>query len=682
MNYFKKSFTPASIALLLGFVFTSCKNNRSAVTKDPLDLSGMDTSIRPQDDFFDYANGDWLKKTTIPASMPAWGGMLSLADKSVEDMRIVLDSVAKDKNITPGSYAQKAGDLYAAGMDSALVQKLGISPIQNDLDRINNIKDKAGLWNEVAKEYSIGLDPFFSFYVSGDDKNSTMNIAHFDQGGLGLPNRDYYFNKDSATIKIRNAYQQYITKLLELSGDNASDAQKGSMAVMAVETALAKSSKSPVQLRDPIANYNKMTVQQLSKGNAAVNWQGLFKSMLVNEDTILVGQPEFYKGLSSVVNATPLNDLKAYLRFHFISHFAPYLSNDFVQARFDFTKLLTGQQEIEPRWKRMCHMVDDNLGDALGQLYVQRFFPPESKTRMLELVNNLQQTFAERIQHLDWMSDSTKTKALEKLHAIVKKIGYPDHWKDYSSVNISKDSLIADLKNCGHFAYMFSINKIGKPVDKSEWYMTPPTVDAYYDPTQNDINFPAGILQPPFFYQHGDDAINYGAIGIVIGHEMTHGFDDEGRHYDANGNLKDWWTPEDAKRFTQRADKIVQQYDDYTVLDSLHINGKLTEGENIADIGGAAIAYAAFQKTDEAHKDTLIDGFTPDQRFFLSLAAGVWRVKYRPAILRTMLLNNPHSPAKYRVIGPFSDNMGFYKAFDVKPGDKMYRPDSIRVSLW
>jgi putative endopeptidase len=682
MNHFKKTFALTGFALLWTLLFSSCKNNQGVVTKDPLDLSGMDTSVRPQDNFFLYANGDWLKKTTIPASLPAWGGMLSLADKSVEDMRIVLDSVTKDKSITSGSYAQKAGDLYAAGMDSALVQKLGISPIQNDLSRINHIKDKAGLWDEVAKEYSMGLSPFFSFYVSGDDKNSTMNVAHFDQGGLGLPNRDYYFNKDSATIKIRNAYQQYITKILELAGSSTADAREASIAVMNLETALAKVSKSPVQLRDPIANYHKMTVRQLAKDNPAISWQGLFKSMLINEDTILVGQPAFYKGLASVFNSVPLNDLKDYVRFHFISHFAPYLSNDFVQARFDFAKLLTGQEEMEPRWKRMCRMVDDNLGDALGQLYVQRFFPAESKKRMIELVNNLQQTFAERIQQLDWMSDSTKVKALAKLHAMVKKIGYPDHWKDYSSVNISKDSLIADLKNCGHYAYGYSINKIGKPVDKSEWEMTPPTVDAYYDPTQNDINFPAGILQPPFFYANGDDALNYGAIGIVIGHEMTHGFDDEGRHYDANGNLKDWWTPEDAKRFTEKADLIVKQYDGYTVLDSLHINGHLTEGENIADIGGAAIAYAAFQKTAEAHKDTLVDGFTPDQRFFLSLAAGVWRVKYRPAILRTMLLNNPHSPAEYRTIGPFSDNLGFYKAFNVKPGDKMYRPDSIRVSLW
>lgn len=676
------SLKPLAFILIFGAIVSSCKNNRSSVNKDPLDLTGMDTSVRPQDDFFDYANGDWLKKTTIPASLPAWGGMLSLADKSVADMRIVLDSVAKDKNIIPDSYAQKAGDLYAAGMDSSLVEKLGISPVQADLDRINTIKSTGDLMKEVALEYSMGLSPLFDFGVSGDAKNSDVNICYFNQGGLGLPNRDYYFQNDSAAKKIRAGYTQYITKLFELAGADSVAAIKAAASVLATETALAKNSRTPVALRDPLANYHKMAVASLVKSSPNVGWINLLNEMQIHADTVIVGQPEFYKSLNNLVKSVSLNDWRNYLEFHFMDHFAPYLNNAFVQARFDYAKLLTGQQAIEPRWKRMCRMIDNNLSDALGQLYVQRFFPPESKKRMLDLVNNLQETFAERIKGLDWMSDSTKTKALEKLNAMVKKIGYPDKWKDYSSVHISKDSLVADLRNCGHFAYMYAIGKIGKPVDKSEWYMTPPTVDAYYDPTQNDINFPAGILQPPFFYKNGDDAINYGAIGIVIGHEMTHGFDDEGRHYDANGNLKDWWTPEDAKRFMQRADLIVKQYEGYTVLDSLHINGKLTEGENIADIGGSIIAYAAFQRTPEAHKDTLIDGFTPDQRFFLSLAAGVWRVKYRPAILRTMLLNNPHSPAKYRVIGPFSDNPGFYKAFNVKPGDKMYRPDSIRVSLW
>ncbi|HUZ60878.1 MAG TPA: M13 family metallopeptidase [Hanamia sp.] len=682
----KKSNTKTTCLLLITTVMVSglfsCHSVNQNTYKDPLNLSGMDTAIRPQDDLFDYANGGWLKKTTIPASLPAWGGMLSLADKSVEDMHVVLDSVAHDKNITSGSYAQKAGDLFASGMDSSLVEKLGDKPILTDLDRISAIKNLQDFWKEIATEYSIGLSPLFNFNAGADDKNSSMNIAHFDQGGLGLPNKDYYFNKDSATRKIRDAYLQYIVKLFQLTGNDAATAQKDASSVLASETAMAKNAKSPVALRDPIANYHKVTIASLEKTIPNLDWNTLLNEMLIKEDTVLMGQPEFYQGLNHLVKSIPLNDWKNYLRFHFINHFASYLSNDFVQARFDFTKLLTGQQEIEPRWKRMCRMVDDNLGDALGQLYVQRFFPPESKKRMIQLVNNLQQTFAERIQHLDWMSDSTKAKALIKLHAILKKIGYPDKWKDYSSVNISRDSLVTDLKNCSHYAYMYDINKLGKPVDKSEWYMTPPTVDAYYDRTENNINFPAGILQPPFFYKNGDDAINYGAIGIVIGHEMTHGFDDEGRHYDANGNLKDWWTLEDAKRFTQKADLIVKQYDEYTVLDSLHINGKLTEGENIADIGGASIAYAAFQKTAEAHKDTLIDGFTPDQRFFLSLAAGIWRVKYRPAILRTMLLNNPHSPAKYRVIGPFSDNLGFYKAFDVKPGDRMYHQDSVRVSLW
>lgn len=679
MNNFMKML-PVIIFPLM--IFSSCKSNPGSGNKETLNLTGMDTAVRPQDDFFDYANGNWLKKTNIPASMPAWGGMLSLADKSVEDMRIVLDSVSKDKALRRGSYAQKAGDLYAAGMDSALLERLNISPVRSDLNRIASIKNADDLMKEVAKEYSVGLSPLFDFGVSGDAKNSIINICYFNQGGLGLPNRNYYFQQDSSTKKIREGYSEYIIQLFQLAGESRVDAEKDAASVLATETALAKNSRTPVALRDPLSNYNKITVASLIKSMPDLDWNNLLTIMDIHSDTVIVGQPEFFAGLNKLIKTIPLSHWKKYLEFHDLDHFAPYLNNAFVQAQFNFTKLLTGQQQIEPRWKRMCHMVDNNLSDALGQLYVQRFFPPESKKRMEALVNNLQEAFAERIKNLDWMSDSTKTKALAKLHAMVRKIGYPDKWKDYTSVRISRDSLIEDLKNCGQFAYRYDINKIGKPVDKSEWEMTAPTVDAYYDPTQNDINFPAGILQPPFFYSDGDDAINYGAIGIVIGHEMTHGFDDEGRHFDADGNLKDWWTSADAERFTQRANLIVKQYDGYTVLDSLHINGKLTEGENIADIGGSVIAYAAFQKTAEAHLDTLIDGFTPDQRFFLSLAAGVWRVKYRPAILRTMLLNNPHSPARYRVIGPFSDNPGFYKAFHVKPGDKMYRPDSIRVSLW
>ena len=398
---------------------------------------------------------------------------------------------------------------------------------------------------------------------------------------------------------------------------------------MELETSLAEASKDPVALRDPQANYHKILVKQLDKDMPNLNWVALLRNLKVDQDTVLVGQPEFYKHVNEMLVKTPLEDWKNYLKFHLANGYAPYLSKEFVDARFKFVQNLTGQQEMQPRWKRMAGMVDRQLGDALGELYVKKYFPPTSKERMDKLVDNLMQTYAERIQKLDWMGDTTKQKALEKMHAMVKKIGYPDKWKDYSTVRISRDSLVANIGECVVFAYNYDVNKIGKPVDRTEWHMTPPTVNAYYNPTANDINFPAGILQPPIFFANGDDAINYGAIGWVIGHEMTHGFDDQGRQFDAKGNLKDWWTPVDAKKFKKMAHLVVDQYDGYTVLDSLHINGKLTLGENIADIGGLAIAYAAFKKTEEGQSGKVVNGLTPDQRFFMSMAQ-VWRVKVRP----------------------------------------------------
>ena len=667
--------------IIIAIVIYSCNNKNTVGTKDPIDLSARDTAVRPQDNFFLYANGIWLKNAVIPASQPAWGAIFSLSDNSVNDMHIILDSVSKLTNTVKGSIEQQTGDLYSSAMDSANIEKLGGTVLKPDLDRIAAIKDLPGIINEIVTEYSTGHNPFFSFYANADDKNSEMCVAHFDQGGLGLPNRDYYFKEDSSVKKIRNAYVEYMQKIFTLTGDDSANAAKEANMVLSMETALAKASKGPVELRDPVANYHKITVTGLDRLTPGLNWENLLEKMKVHQDTVLSGQPEFYKGMNQVIHSTPLNVLKNYLRFHLTDDYADYLSNDYVNAKFAFTSLFTGQKVMKERWKRMSAMVDRQLGDALGQLYVKRFFPPEAKQRILELVNNIIQTYSERIQHLDWMSDSTKQKALVKLHAIVKKIGYPDKWKDYSSVTIVRNNIIENLRNCGSYEYNRTINKIGKPVDRTEWYMTTPTVDAYYNPTANDINFPAGILQPPFFFKDGDDAVNYGAIGLVIGHEITHGFDDEGRQYDANGNLKDWWSPVDAERFKQKASYIVKQYNQYAAIDTFHINGNLTEGENIADNGGEAISYAAFKNTEEGKADTTIDGLKPDQRFFLSTAQ-VWRVKVRDAMLRSWVLNNPHSTPMFRVNGPLSNIPAFYKAFDVKPGDPMYRPDSIRVKIW
>lgn len=653
---------------------------------DLLDKTGIDSTVRPQDDFFNYVNGTWIKNTEIPASEARWGAFAILHQNTMLRLKSLLDSCSQ-LNAAKGSNAQKAGDFYASAMDSTAIEQKGITPLQADLQRIAEIKTPKDILREVATEYEmIGkstrkISHLFGLYAAQDEKNSDQVVAHFDQDGLGLPNKDYYVKKDSATINIRNAYVQYVANILHLAGDDTTRAQKEAAAIMKIENALAMASKSPVELRNPEANYHKMTVSELNKQTPNINWRELMVYLGIKQDTVLVGQPAFYKELSNLLQSVSVNDWKNYLRFHFIDNYASYLNSAFVNTKFNFTKLLTGQKELQPRWKRMVAFTDEQLGDALGQLYVAKYFPPEAKERILSLVNNLQQTYKERIEHLDWMSDSTKEKAIIKWKAIVKKIGYPAKWKDYSSVAISKEDVIQNFKNTGHFAYQYMINKIGKPVDRSEWFMTPPTINAYYNPVTNDINFPAGILQPPFFYKDGDDALNYGAIGAVIGHEMTHGFDDQGRQFDARGNLKNWWLPADSAKFRQKADQVVNQYNRSIVLDSLHLNGELTQGENTADIGGVSIAYEAFKKTDEGKSDKKIGGFTPDQRFFMAFAE-VWRNKTSPEKLRSQVMTDPHSAPMYRVNNPLSDIPAFYKAFNVKQGDKMYVADSLRALVW
>jgi putative endopeptidase len=666
--------------LLSAMISSSCNQKKSVEANNLLDTIGIDKTVRPQDDFFNYVNGDWIKKTEIPASESSWGTGAILYQNTQQNLKNLLDSCAK-LNASKGSNEQKVGDFYASAMDSATIEQKGFSPLQNDMQRIAAITSVNDILNEVAEEYNIGLSPLFSFYANQDDKNSEQMVAHFDQGGLGLPNKDYYTKKDSATVSIRNAYVQYIIKIFTLGGDDAAIAQKEAASVMNIENAMANASKTPVELRDPESNYHKISVTEISAKAPNLNWTILLDSLGVKQDTVFVGQPAFYTALSGLLKSIPVNDWKNYLRFHFIDNYAPYLSSAFVNANFEMNKLLTGQRELQPRWKRMTALTDNNLGDALGQLYVKKYFPPEAKQRILDLVNNLQETYKERIQNLTWMSDTTKQKAIIKLNAISKKIGYPDKWKDYSSVEITRNDFIQNLKNTGHFIYLYNINKIGKPVDRSEWFMTPPTIDAYYNPYTNDINFPAGILQPPFFYANGDDALNYGAIGIVIGHEMTHGFDDQGRQYDAQGNLKNWWLPQDSANFRKKTDLVVKQYNSSVVIDTLHINGELTQGENIADIGGMAIAYQAFKKTKQGQSDEKIDGLTSDQRFFMAYAE-LWRNKTRPERLRTQVMTNPHSTPQYRTNNPMTDLPAFYTTFDVKPGDKMYMPDSLRAEVW
>jgi putative endopeptidase len=667
--------------LVVLFLSASCNQFKNSSSKtDFLDTKGIDSSVRPQDDFFHYVNGTWIKNTEIPSSESAWGAGSILYQSTTQNLKNLLDSCAK-LNAAKGTNEQKVGDFYASAMDSSAIEQKGITPLQNDLQRIAAIQNANDVLHEVATEYNTNLSPMFGFYPNQDDKNSNAIVAHFDQGGLGLPNKDFYTSKDAAMANIRDAYVKYIAKILTLAGDDSVTAQQEAPEVMQIEYQLANASKTPVELRDPEANYHKIAVTDFAKQTSNINWQEMLNELGVKQDTLFVGQPEFYTALNGMIQSVPVNDWKNYLRFHFINSYAPYLSSAFVNANFNMNKLLTGAKELQPRWKRMTALTDNLLGDALGQLYVKKYFPPEAKQRILDLINNLQQAYKERIERLSWMSDSTKQKALVKLNAITKKIGYPDKWKDYSSIEINKNDFIQNIKNANHFIYDYNINKIGKPVDRSEWFMTPPTIDAYYNPYTNDINFPAGILQPPFFYKDGDDALNYGAIGVVIGHEMTHGFDDQGRQYDAQGNLKNWWLPQDSANFRKKADMVVKQYNNSVVLDSLHINGELTQGENIADVGGVAIAYQAFKKTDEGKSNEKIGGFTPDQRFCMALAE-IWRTKWRDERVRSFIMSNPHSVPMYRVNNPMADLPAFYSAFNVKPGDKMYLPDSARAQVW
>ncbi len=665
--------------LAFSLVITCCqssKNSDSALNqKDPLDIASQDSSEKPQNNFYLFANGSWLKTTVIPPAQSSWGAFTTLRDSTTNRLHRILDSLSGITDAPKGSLAQQTGDLFVSAMDSVGIEQKGFLPVKAELDSISAIKNKTELLHEVAREYAINHGPFFFFHVNADDRNSLINTAHFDQGGLGLPSRDYYFNKDSNSINIRNTYIAYITKVFTLLGQQPAQAEATAKSVYELETAMAKVSKTPAALRDPIANYHKVNAAETPEVKKLLTVFG------ISTDTIIVGQPEFYKELNRLLNSTPLETLKNYLCFHVINDDAEYLSHDFADAKFNYDKLLTGQKQMRERWKRMTNMVDQQLGDNLGQIYVQKYFTAADKERISQLVDNILATFAERIQQLDWMSDSTKAKALLKLHAIVKKIGYPEKWKDYSSITITRNDIIANLRATANYSYKRDIAKINKPVDRAEWQMTPPTINAYYDPTQNNINFPAGILQPPFYFSNGDDAVNYGGIGLVIGHEITHGFDDQGRQYDADGNLKDWWSAEDAKRFKMRAMNIINQYNGYVAVDTFHLNGELTEGENIADNGGLSISYAAFKKTAQGKGDEKIDGFTPDQRFFLAHAQ-VWKMKTRKERLITLTLTNEHSAPMWRVNGPVSNMPAFYAAFQVQPTDSMYRPDSLRVKIW
>ena len=666
--------------------FASCNSDKKTESDVPertvfFDKAGMDTTVSPGENFFLYANGKWMKDTEIPADQIGWGSFYTLYEDNQKVLRTVLDDAAKEDNAT-GSSGQKVADLYASGMDTLAIEQLGYEPVKPLLAKIDAVKNYKELVNLAADGYKEGDGFLFGLYIAPDDRISTKNAVNFYQASLNLPNRDYYFNADSATVNIRKEYINYIVKLFTLTGTDQQTAVKNAEAILKLETGIAASHSTPVELRDPIKNYNKYAVSDLQKELPDINLREVLDRMLLKTDTVLVGQPKYYKALNTLLKTYPIDVWKSKLRFKALSDAAPALSKNFRDARFNFYgKTLSGQKVQTERWKTMVETVDGGLGELLGQLYAEKYFKPEAKERMLTLVNNLQRVYKSRIEKLDWMSNETKQRALAKLAAFTKKIGYPDTWKKYDDVTIDRGSYFNNLQSVARHEYKEMVDKLAKPVDKTEWGMTPPTVNAYYNPSFNEIVFPAGILQFPFFDFAADDAINYGAIGAVIGHEMTHGFDDQGRQYDKDGNLKDWWTPADAAKFTTKANVVVDQYNKYTVLNNLNVNGSLTLGENLADIGGLAIAYEAFKLTDQGKGTEKVDGFTPDQRFFLSFAQ-VWRIKNRDETMRMRVQTDPHSPEMFRVNGPLTNMPEFYEAFGIKPGDKMYKPEAERVKVW
>jgi putative endopeptidase len=661
--------------------------NSTEQNPKPIDSSNFDTSVKPGDDFFLYANGGWIKRTEIPPEYTRWGSFNELIERNNDALHAIAEK-AQNTKVDPrmAPETQKTGDFYASGMDEKTIEALRTKPLDNEFKAIDGINDRAALQKEIAHLHSMGIPVLFNFGSQPDSKDSTHEIAQATQGGLGLPDRDYYTKTDEASKKLRDQYVDHVAKMLTLLGDPATKAQDESKKILALETKLAQASRTRVQLRDPQKNYNKMPVRQLQDLTPDWNWSGYFNAInLLAPQDVNVHQPEFFKTADQVFKEAALDDFKAYLRWHLIDATAPDLSKDFVDEDFNFKeRILRGAQQIKPRWKRVIASEDGAIGEALGKLYVAFNFPPEAKARALELVDNLKEALADRIKTLDWMDQSTKEQALKKLAAMQVKIGYPDKWLDYSLLPIDRGPYVLNDIRASQFETTRDFNKIGKPVDPTEWGMTPPTVNAYYNPNRNEIVFPAGILQPPFFYANADDGVNYGAIGAVIGHEMTHGFDDQGRQFDANGNLRDWWSKKSADEYNKRRKEVVAQYNAYEALPGLHVNGELTQGENIADLGGVKLAYAALQKALAKHPEERtkkIDGFTPEQRFFLSFAA-IWRSKIRDEDQKLRLTTDPHSPAHFRVNGPLSDLPEFQQAFNISNGSPMVRPADKRVNIW
>ena len=662
----------------------SCNTPQKEVVKiAAINPANMDTTVAAGTDFYEYACGGWIKNNPLKPEYARFGTFDQLLENNQEQLRVLIEELSATPH-EAGSVAGKIGALYAMGLDSTKLNADGVAPIKEELAAINALATKSDVSKMVATLHKEGMAPFFALFVDADEKNSAMNIVQLYQAGIGMGDRDYYLLEDEGSAKMRDAYRAYINKLFTLAGSSPEQADAAVDAVMKIEKATAEISYGREDLRDSQKNYNKLAYEDFKQIESPLDWDVYFESMgLAGLKELDAKQINFYKDMNKALQNTTVDEQKYYLAFNLLSAAAPYLSDDFVDADFEFYgKVMSGKQEQQPRWKRSLNTVNGALGEAVGEMYVEKYFPASSKEKMLTLVGNLQTALSERINGLEWMSDTTKAKAQEKLAAFTVKIGYPDKWRDYSGLEIKDDSYWANVRRSNIFDMAYQLADVDKPVDKSRWHMNPQTVNAYYNPTTNEICFPAAILQPPFFNPDADDAVNYGAIGVVIGHEMTHGFDDQGRNYDKDGNLIDWWTAEDAVRFKERADKLVDQYDQIIVIDTLHANGRFTLGENIADHGGLLVAHQAYLNSLKGKETPApIDGFTNEQRFFLGYAT-LWGQNIRPEEIRRRTKIDPHSLGKWRVNAALRNIAPFYAAFDIKEGDPMFMAPADRVVIW
>jgi putative endopeptidase len=670
------------IGLLWGWAYAGqcCAAENSSLVSG-IDRATFDTSIKPGENFYQYVNGEWIKQNPIPAEYSRWGAFMKLRDDNLIILHDILEGLSPTEPLS--GERQQLRDFYRTAMDVAKRDEQGAKPLEGRLARIEKIASAADLVQLLGELRAEGSSQLFGLFVDQDEKRSTHYAVYIHQGGQGLPERDYYLGKSEDSEKIRAQYLEHVAKILMLLGDGEEAARAGAETVLKIETQLAEGSRTPVELRDREANYNKESLAELAKLVPNLDWQKyLIATGIPDTQDIIVGQPEFLTKLNELLSSVPVADWKVYLRWHVAHSLAPHLSSVFENENFRFyNQVLRGAKEMQPQWKRAVAAVDGNLGEQLGKLYVEKYFVPAAKERMDQLVKNLMLAYHERIETRDWMGSETKQKALAKLATVVPKIGYPTKWRDFSGLEIKNDGFAANVLRAREFESRYRFSKLGGPVDRLEWHMTPPTVNAYYNPSLNEIVFPAGILQPPFFNLAADDAVNYGGIGAVIGHEISHGFDDQGSRSDAEGNLVNWWTDEDRAKFTAKTDKLVAQYEACALLDDLHVNGKLTLGENIADLGGVTIAYAAYQKSLGGKPAPVIDGFTGAQRFFIGFAQ-VWRGNIRDADQRLLLRTDPHSPGQFRTLVPLSNVPAFYEAFGVQPGEKLYRAPAERAEIW